>query len=308
MALGSGKKDKKSKMYLLLAIGLLFVINAGLIYQLVTKNSKLKVSTTELQSTEAELEHVEELKLELETELDKYKGQNASLDSIITVRDAEIITKVNRLQKLLRSGNVTASQLKEAKAEITSLQSQVTELTAEIEELSKENQYLKDENYVMQKKVESEQEKVAEMEEVITEKNKQVAVGSRLFLKSLTAAPLRTAIVGEFKPTDKLGRMDNLSVAYTLGNNDLTGKGEKTLYFQIVKPSKGVLVSGNAGGTLNFDDGERLYTLKKVVNFQNKNESGSFSIPKTEGMTEGKYMVNVFSENHKMGSTEFSLR
>lgn len=59
MALGSGKKDKKSKMYLLLAIGLLFVINAGLIYQLVTKNNKLKVSTTELQSTEAELEHVE---------------------------------------------------------------------------------------------------------------------------------------------------------------------------------------------------------------------------------------------------------
>ncbi len=61
-------------------------------------------------------------------------------------------------------------------------------------------------------------------------------------------------------------------------------------------------------GTFNFDGGERLYTLKKAVNFQNGNEKGSFSIPKTDGMTAGKYVVNVFSEEHKMGTSEFTLR
>jgi uncharacterized protein YbbC (DUF1343 family) len=51
-----------------------------------------------------------------------------------------------------------------------------------------------------------------------------------------------------------------------------------------------------------------MYTVKKVVDFQNRNETGSFSIPKTEGMTPGEYVVNVFSDDHKMGTSEFTLR
>jgi myosin heavy subunit len=309
MALNSNSKDKRSKRLLLGAIALLFVLNAFFIYQLFNKSNELKTTTIELQSTEAELAQVNELKAELETELEKYIGQNAKLDSVISVRDAEIQQKVRRIQQMLQSGNVTKSELAKAKGEIDKLRSQVDLLTKEIEELSKENQYLKDENYVMQKKIEAEQEKVSEMEGVIRERDQQVAVGSRIFLKSLKATPLRDALVGDkFKSTDKLSRMDKLEVSYTLGNNDLAKEGERTLYFQIVTPNKSVLVSGNAGGTLNTDGGERLYTLKKVVNFRNSNESGSFSIPKSESMQEGKYTVTVYGDDHIMGTTTFNLR
>ena len=51
-----------------------------------------------------------------------------------------------------------------------------------------------------------------------------------------------------------------------------------------------------------------MYTIKKVVNFQNKNESVQFSIPKIEGMTEGTYTVHVYSDSNKMESTTFTLR
>jgi hypothetical protein len=77
----------------------------------------------------------------------------------------------------------------------------------------------------------------------------------------------------------------------------------------VITPNKSTLHNNAAGsGTFNFDGGDRMYTVKKVVNFQNSNERGSFSIPKTEGMTAGKYIVNVFSEEHKMGSAEFTLK
>ncbi len=304
-----GNKDKKSRRYLLIVILVLLALNAGMIYQIMKGKKEKKVVEQELFETSAENKELQGLTVNLEEELDEYRGQNASLDSVISVRDAQIQAKVRKIKGLISSGNLSANKYKEAKALIESLRSEKDALTAEIEKLSQENQYLKDENYVMQKQVEAGKEKMAEMENVITEKEKQVALGSRLFLKSLKAKPMRSAIIGEFKSTDKLSKVDKVEISYALANNDLASAGERTLYFQVVTPNKSTLHNGKSGsGTFNYNAGERLYTVKKVVNFNNRNESGMFVLPKTEGMTAGKYVVIVFSESHKMGSTEFTLR
>jgi len=307
--MSAGTNDKKSKKLLFLMILALLLINVGLIYKLVTKNTELKTTQTELVDTAAELEDLKEVEEELRMSLAEKSGQNEQLDSIIEVRNQELRVKVAKIRTMLNSGNLTKAQLAKAKDEISGLKAQVEQLTAEIDELSKENQYLKDENYVIQKQVEIEKGKVAEMVEVNTELTKQVEVGSRIFLKALDVKPLRDAIFGDFKTTDKLSKLDKIEISYALANNDLAEKGEKMLYFQVVTPNKSTLHNNSAGsGTFNFDGGERLYTLKKVVNFQNGNETGSFSIPKTEGMTAGKYVVNVFSDDHKMGTSEFTLK
>lgn len=307
--MSGGTKDKKSKRLLFLMIFALLLINVGLIYQLVTKNNKLKTTETELVDTTAELDELKEVEEELRLNLAEKTGRNAELDSIIQVRDAEIQSKVAKLRKSLSSGNLTKAELSKAKEELSGLKAQIATLEAEIEELSKENQYLKDENYVIQKQVEVEKEKVAEMVVVNTELTKQVEVGSRIFLKGLDVKPMRDAVFGDYKTTDKISKLDKIEITYTMANNDLAEKGEKELYFQIVKPGGAVLVNKDAGSGLgNFNGGKKQYSVKKVINFQNGNEKGSFSIPKTDGMTEGKYVVNVFSEDHKMGTAEFLLR
>lgn len=302
-------KDKRSKRLLFLLILALVLLNAGLIYQLVSKSNENKVIETELVDTTAELNELKEVEEELRLNLSEKTGQNAQLDSIIQVRDAEIRSKVAQLRKSLSSGKLNTAQLAKAKQELSGLKSQVAALEAEIEELSKENQYLKDENYVIQKQVEAEKVKVADMVEVNTELTKQVEVGSRIFLKGLDVRPMRSAIIGEYKLTDKLSKLDKIEVDYILANNDLTEKGEKELYFQIVKPGGAVLVNKEAGSGLgSFNGGKKQYSVKKVLNFQNSNEKGSFEVPKTDGMTPGKYIVNVYSKDHKMGSAEFTLR
>lgn len=299
-------KDQRSRRLLFAMIFGLLLLNVGLIYKLVTKSDQLKETTTELQSTEEDLEELQLLEAELRENLAEKTGQNAQLDSIIGIRDAELQAKVAEIRKMLKSGKLTASK---AKSEIANLRSEIKALTDEIERLSKENQYLKDENYVIQKQVEAEQGKVAEMVVVNTELTKQVAVGSRIFFKALDVLPLRDAVFGDFKTTDKISKLDKIDVNYVLANNDLASKGEKTLYFQVITPNKSTLHNSSAGsGTFNFDGSERMFTVKKVVNFQNGNEKGSLSIPKTDGMTAGKYVLNVFSDDHKMGSSEFTLK
>ena len=169
-------KDQKSRRLLFAMIFGLLLLNVGLIYKLITKSDQLNETTTELQSTSADLEELQLLEAELRVNLAEKTGQNAQLDSIIGIRDAELQAKVAEIRKMLKSGKLTAAK---AKSEIANLRGEIEALTAEIERLSKENQYLKDENYVIQKQVEAEQEKVAEMVVVNTELTKQVVSATR---------------------------------------------------------------------------------------------------------------------------------
>ena len=307
--MSSGNKDKKSKKLLFMMIFALLLLNAGLFYVIFANKQEAEKQKVELVDTQAEVAELEELTEELRVNLEAKTGKNAQLDSIIRVRDTELQSQVRKVRNMLSRGNLTKSELAKAKEELSGLRGQIEQLTAEIEQLSKENQFLKDENYAIQIQVEAEKEKVAEMVAVNTDLTKQVALGSRIFLKSLDVKPLRDAFFGDYKTTDKISKLDKIYVSYQLANNDLADKGSKIIYFQVVKPTKSVLTNSNAGsGLASFDGGEKQYTVKKSINFQNKNESGSFSIPKTEGMTAGQYTVNVFSDEHKMGSAEFTLK
>ena len=307
--MSSGNKDKKSKKLLFMMIFALLLLNAGLFYVIFANKQEAEKQKVELVDTQAEVAELEYLTEELRVNLEAKTGKNAQLDSIIRVRDTELQSQVRKVRNMLSRGNLTKSELAKAKEELSGLRGQIEQLTAEIEQLSKENQFLKDENYAIQIQVEAEKEKVAEMVVVNTDLTKQVAVGSRIFLKSLDVKPLRDVFFGDYKTTDKISKLDKIYVSYQLANNDLADKGSKIIYFQVVKPTKSVLTNSNAGsGLASFNGGEKQYTVKKSINFQNKNESGSFSIPKTEGMTAGQYTVNVFSDEHKMGSAEFTLK
>ncbi|MDG1045918.1 MAG: hypothetical protein P8P81_04880 [Bacteroidia bacterium] len=301
--------DKRSKKLLFLMIFALVLLNAGLIYQLVTKNNQLQNAQTELVDSTKELDDLKNIEEELRINLELKSGQNAKLDSVIQLRNSDIQKKVTQIRRLLAKGKVTQAELASVTKQIATFKDQVSQLKSEIEELSTQNQYLKDENYVMQKQIDAEREINQEIRTQNTELVKQVAVGSRIFLKSLVVSPLRNALVGDFKVTDKLSKLEKIEVSCTLSNNDLVERGDKTLYFQVITPNNSTLHSdNNSSGTFSFDGGDRMYTVKKGVNFQNKNETVSFAIPKTDGMTVGKYTVNAFSQNHKMGSTEFTLR
>jgi peptidoglycan hydrolase CwlO-like protein len=300
---------KKSKLYLFIIILVLFLINLLLIYNLVTKNNKLTLTQEELVSTQTELADVQELKADLEAELDEYKGKNASMDSVITLREAELAKKIAEIETLLKKSNVTSAELARARRDIQRFKAEKEALLAEVDSLSTQVKYLQDENYVMQIQIEKGEAKIAEMEEQNTDLTSQVAVGKRIFLKKLEVSPMRDAIFGDMKETDKLKKIERIDVAFELANNDLADKGEKTLYFKLITPNKSTLVDpDNGSGTFNFQGGESMYTLKKVVNFQNKNEAGVVSIPKSESMTEGEYTLKVFSDTHEMSSTKFVLR
>jgi cell division protein FtsB len=303
------KKDKRSRLLLIIIISILFIINAGLIYNLINKDNELTIAKEELVDTRAERDNLEEIKAELDLALDSLQGRNERLDSVISSKEAVIREKVARIQQMIASGKVTRRQLEKAREEIAELRAFVTRYTAQIDSLSKENDYLKDENYTIKKDLDFERERAKNLEEENTDLSAKVAIGSRMDAENLVAAGVKDKWNGKEKETSRLNAADRIKVTFNLANNEIADKGNKKIYLKIITPSKATLSNEQAGsGTFNFKGEESLYTLSKDVNFQNKNEKVVFYWEKSNSMASGEYEAYLFCEDYIIGQTKFELK
>jgi chromosome segregation ATPase len=310
MALNENQKDRKSKIYLLITILVIFLINIGLIYKLVSNNKKLVTTEEELIDTRQELAELEGIKQSLEMELNDLKGENEYMDSIISERDAVIQEKMAKINLLLSRDGVTKADLAKARKDIAALKEERDRFLDEIDRLNIENERLKLENEDIRDQFEKAEVRSRILEDNVIEKDKQIKVGERLFTKSLTATATKSRLIGsEEKETTRFKRMENLEIEAIIANNDLSPQEEKKIYLKVVLPNKSTLKIESLGsGNFSYQGGESVYTSMKTFNFANKNEKIKWVIPKHTSMSRGTYTVNLYSESHLMGTSQITLR
>jgi cell division protein FtsB len=309
MNLKSTEKDRRSRVYLFAIIIILFVFNAILIYNLVNKDNDLSVTEEKLENTENERMQLQQELENTELELEEYIGQNAALDSIIQSRDMELAVRASRIRSILSQSNLSKEQLEKARREIASLRQTISRYEDEIDSLSNENEFLRDANYAMKREIDAAKEVTKDLESRNRSLNEKVDLASKLQAENIFAGGIKIRWNDKEKETDKLNAADKIVVRFNLDNNEIAGKGDKTIYFKLMSPSKSTVHNEAAGsGTFKFRGEESLYTSKQVINFQNKNEKVEFVWDKSPAMIAGEYEVHLFCEDYQIGSSKFELR
>jgi cupin superfamily acireductone dioxygenase involved in methionine salvage len=305
----SEEKDRRSKIYLLIIIIVLFLINGALIYNLINKEHKITLTETKLEDTSAERDKLQMELNETEVELLDFKGKNASLDSIIGIRDSELENKVNQIKALLANRNLTKSDLDKARQEIASLRMIVAKYKTEIDSLSKLNQFLEDQNYAMSQAIEEADVKNTELTKQNIEKDEQIRVASQMKAINLVVDPLKVKWNEKERPTSKLASVDKIKVTFNLDKNAVAKHTTKTVFLKIITPTKATLNDEAKGsGTFKFLGEESLYSMKKDIEFANKNEAVSFIWDKSASLIKGEYEVLLFCEDFIIGTGKFSLK
>lgn len=305
----SEEKDRRSKIYLFIIIVVLFLINGVLIYNLISKDKKITLTESKLDDTSKERD---ELRAELEStelELVDFKGQNASLDSIISQKEAELTNKVNQIKSLLQNRNLSKADLDKARKEIASLRAFISQYRAEIDSLSSLNEFLRDENYAVKKEIAQEKER----SEFLSKENEgyaeQVRIASQLKATNLVAEAIKVKWNDKEKSTTRLASVDKININFTLDKNEVATKGKKTIFLKIITPSKATLSDEAKGsGTFTFKGEKSLYTAKKEIDFSNSNEKVTYSWDKSAALSGGDYEVYLFCEDFIIGKSKFSLR
>ena len=305
MEIKQNEKDKKSKRYLLILIGILTALNIGIGYNLWNKNKKQEVQITELTADKVQLEK------DLQEEIAKFEqlsSENQDLKGQLQEQNAALNEKINQIKVLLKKGKLSESDYKKAKAEIAELRSQIDNYKAEIDELKRQVQQLTDENSGLNQELGSEKAKSAEQAKTIESKNRTISLAKRLNAGSISAVGVRERKVFGKKEveTNKAGRTEEVRVKFVLNKNEISDAGEKEIYVKIIGPDGAPIA--NKVQTTKVDGTETLYTEKKIVDYQNEKLEATVYCKKQGDYPKGTYTIEIFTEGYKIGTTQLILK
>jgi len=244
--------------------------------------------------------------------------------------NVELSNMIKRYDEVSRKNDLITSQLDQAKEEtqialdnikqlqdqlsvipeiehqVSVLQSKNMELNNAILSVNQKNADLEAEN---QKAYNDLQDQFATNNSLLEEnKNlkENLKKASVLTANSFKAIALNK-VFGKTIVTSKATKTNSIEVSFTLGQNMFAEAGDKDIYIQILTPTNNVFADK---GAINFGESSLIYSIKKIIPYNNTDFDVSISINAEEDdqpLIEGTYYISVFNKDHKLGSAQLIL-
>lgn len=244
---------------------------------------------------------MEELTL-LKTKLDAAIAENTSVsDELIAERE-----KVVKLMADLEKSKGDVASLKR-------IQSQYNALNSKFNALVKENGLLKDQNMTLVSKVDSLNMALGEKIRfndtlVIQNENlaKTVEKAQRLVVMNLRTQGIKEKSSGREVVTERARRADKLKVCFSIAQNEVAQSGDKLYYVQIIDSKNNVLGEKKVE---NFGDQTLTYSFTTTVAYENKSVDVCESLDNNGvDFEKGTYFVNIFDKGTLVSKTSFTLK
>jgi len=241
---------------------------------------------------------------QLNTEFKNYENQTQFLtnDSLI-VKYGEAKDKVEKLLVGLKTQKITSEKrIKELQNEIKTLKGIMRHYVEQINELGEENKGLRAEN----KEIKTENAKLSSRVHEVAKKNEVLSERMTLAEKLNITGLNLTSLKSNGKVEKKVKKAKQLMVTFTIPQNNSTPVGEKIIYIRITNP-EGSLLGG--GGSFNFEGASIPYTERKTVEYTGEeipNVAIYWNVNTT--LTPGQYRVEIFADNYRLGSRNFTLQ
>ncbi len=300
------KTKGRSNGAMIAIIIILALIVAGLIIMLLQTRTNLKSLVAEKEQQRAEL------KLELDSllvEHNKVKVEYGQISDSLSVKDSVIQANAIEIRKLLD----TEWEYYKVKKKLAQLQVVAQGYVRQVDSLYRVNATLSEENVAIKKDLKDlkkQNEQIENDRKVLTGKVELAAVLKAI---NMEATGIRLRSGGEKEvPTDKVQKVDQVRVCFTIGENAVATPGKKDIYIRIARPDQEILVKGKTD-EYSFDyQGEKLqYSMMQTIEYDNRSADLCIYWKKEYSAQElkpGLYHVDIFCENSIIGHTTFTLR
>jgi len=301
-----GKPKNNQKKTLIVLIVILVIVAIGLFIALFQTRSNLKGLIEEKEQQRTELQ--QELD-SLLVEHDKVKLEYGQLADSLFVKDSVIQANAKEIRRLLD----TEWEYYKVKKKLAQLQVVAQGYVMQMDSLYRVNASLSEENIAIKKDLKDlrkEKEQIESDRKILTEK---VEIASVLKAINMEATGLRMRSGGEKEvATDKVQRVDQVRVCFTVDANKLATPGKKDIYIRIARPDQEILVKSRLDEYSFEFQGEMLqYSMMESVDYENRSVELCLYWKKEysgQEMQAGLYHVDIFCENAIIGHTTFTLR
>lgn len=295
-----------NKTFVVISI-LLFLLSSFLGWQLYNTKNEKETIIVEKTKVETDFTAVKADFDEIKKAYDELQTDNKQLQSELDSKKEELEDLGIQLDKY--KGD--AAMVKKLKRELETIRNLIKSYLHDIDSLQIANQGLTNEN--TQVKTELKTEK-GRSEQLTTEKNslsQKVDLGSKLKAYQLFADAVRVKGSDKETTTTKAKRADRIRACFTLSENKIAKKENKTIFMKVTAPGDEILVTSTDDSNMFTSNGEKqYYSAKKDIFYEQEAKQMCLAFTKKEDVDfkAGKYKVELFVDATSIGVFTFELK
>jgi hypothetical protein len=195
-----------------------------------------------------------------------YKGKNSELDQFLREKNDSLQQFAERIESILRKGNLTKAELEKANDELDLLRYYKKKYIGQIDSLNSVIISLGEENNNLKTDIKKQKSKNEILNMDVARLSNKVVAGSRLTTQNVYVTGIKQRTNGKEKETIRVSQLSQLKITFLLNENYVTDKGQKEIYLKIIGPDGSTVYNQIAGsGTFNFQNEESLYSTKKTI-------------------------------------------
>lgn len=302
-------ENSKGKAIYITLIILLLISNGVFAYLYFNKEKEIVKITEELVNTDNARSELDSILKQTESQLAVYKGQNAELDSVIQIKNAELQAQADKIKLLLRSNQISASELLKVRDEMDALRFYTRKYSQQIDSLAQANEVLAQNLEETKTNLNRAKNKIEDLTMDNIRKESQLSVASRLKAEGITVTGIQNRTSGRERETTRAKRVDQVRVQFKVGDNPTAKPGDKEVYLRILSPDGATIsTSTSGGGQFEYQGEKSMYTQRQRINF--KNDQSTITFHYARGNTEwekGTYKVELYCEGFIIGTKTFVL-
>ena len=247
-------------------------------------------------------EELEDQYNELSIQYEGFMRLEISNDSLVAQLETEQV-KVQRLQEELKTVKASnARRITELKKELETLRSIMRGYVAQIDSLDRLNKELLQKNEQVTARYQQATQTVSQLTQERTKLQETVQIASKLDASNITVR----GINNKNKTVNRINRMDQLEIQFTINKNITAEPGVKDIYIRIQQPDDNIL-SKSPGDLFSFENKQINYSAKRTIEYTGEEVSLSIYWKIEEFLQPGNYRVDIFADGNLIGRKSFKL-
>ena len=251
------------------------------------------------------IDGLEEEKALLITQLEDYKrdltsqsSANDSLNAFIAQETSKLNEVISKIQEV---NFASKAKIKSLRNEVFSMRKHISDLTEDIDSVNREYAKIVEIKDSVKSDLDAEIVKSSSLE-------KKVEKGAKLQLSSIEASAYRINGKGIEKATNSASKANRIKACMTIAKNDLSVKGEKTLYLRINTPGSRVLATSEKQKTMWVSGEKMIYSSSQVINYNGSPTGCCLSFNVRTELQSGSYVLAIYTSNEKIGEARLMLQ
>ncbi len=266
---------------------------AVLIVMMVKKNALVKDLNIDKQNLTNEL-------IALQGDYDAIQTNNRALNDSLNVEKEKVGQLIERLQKTEATNR---AKIRQYEQELGTLRSIMKGYIKQIDSLNTLNISLRNEASEARREAQESKRQYEDLRTTTDELSKKASAGAVVKGRGFNLV----AINESNKVTDRSSRARKLRTCLSLIENSIAERGYRTIYIR-VKDTEDILMTDDSNKVFTCNGEQMIYSASREVDYQGEEVEICIYFAASQGFEKGKYTVDIYTEETKLGTAEMILK